>query len=66
MTGGHPRKSLTARRSISVRPRFVLVWATASDYSERHDVPLATIASEGVKMWLEAHGVDAPLTRGPA
>lgn len=57
------RKAVTSHRGIYVRPRFALVWAAASDYAEVHDVPLSTIASEGVKLWLEAHGVDAPLTR---
>lgn len=58
-----PRNPDAVQRTVYVRPRFALVWAAASDYAEVHDVPLSTIASEGVKLWLEAHGVDAPLTR---
>lgn len=59
------RRLVSSKRTVSVRPRYALIWAAGSAYSEREDIPLATIASEGMKLWLEAHGVDAPYTQAP-
>lgn len=50
-------------RNLYIRPRYALIWRYAGRYSREHDVPLSTMASEGLRLYLQEKGIEAPYTK---